>query len=195
MAIDVAQAKAKINALRNNEEFFAEPFLFAAKSAMADFSRRVFVRGEDVNGNTFEYSDAKTGYYDKLYAGTKKGKVRKNGTQKTGNKTTYYENYKAFRKALGRETEHVNFRLTNRLQSDILNAPINDAGQVQIDLFDPFTKEEGFLTYAVRVTKEHKDIIDGLEKKYNSKIFTLNNDEKDKVRKIFAKEVLEKLFK
>lgn len=159
----IQQYRQKIQSVINDTESFDAALFTAAKSAQAIMVERIFERGKDANENDIgKYNDTNPLYMsdeDSPKAGSHLGKPNSEGQSKKIN-TTYYSSYKEFRSAQGRESGFVNLRLFNRLQSDIANSPV---------------KKEP-LTYAIVVSRDSKNKIDGNEFRFGKKIFihTLN---------------------
>lgn len=120
-----------------------------------------------------------------------KGKEYKKSTRVTfkstaeNPQTAYYPSYKAFRKAMGRETGFVNLRLNNRLQSDLANATLSKATTKLAD-----NKPIKVDTHRFIVTLKNQENIDkvqSLEKKYG-KIIDLTKGEIKFYHSILEKE-------
>lgn len=122
-----------------------------------------------------------------------KGKSYKNKTGVTfkstekNPETAYYPSYKAFRKAMGRETGFVNIRLNNRLQGDLANATISKA-TTNLANNRPI-KVDNHRYIVTLKNQENIDKVQSLEKRYG-KIIDLTKPE---VR--FYHEILEKEFR
>ena len=122
-----------------------------------------------------------------------KGKSYKNKTGVTfkstakNPETAYYPSYKAFRKAMGRETGFVNIRLNNRLQGDLANATISKA-TTNLANNRPI-KVDNHKYIVTLKNQENIDKVQSLEKRYG-KIIDLTKPE---VR--FYHEILEKEFR
>ena len=153
--------------------------LIAASSVVTIMAERIFEKGLSVEGKEFEYS-TKPIYINTL-ASPKNLKLI--GKTKKATKTTQYFSggYKEFRKAVGRSDSPVNFRLTNDLQSDFLNAAIsktsNGVGSPNLKVEDHQVKIE--LKREINIKKKT-----GLEKKYSEKIFSTNDFEKTEFSRI-----------
>lgn len=141
--------------------------------------KRIFEKG--LNGD-----EGKIGSYnstDPLYVdpdtSPKKFPLKgKNGetTFKNGksHKTGYFDSYKAFRGAIGRETSFVNLRLTENLKFDFTNS---------------LTLDGSFYLTGVK-KKENADKVNGLADKYGNVTFMLTDNE----REIYNQSVKKKLF-
>lgn len=101
--------------------------------------------------------------------------------------TAWFSSYKAFRKAMGRETGFVNIRLNNRLQGDLANATISKA-TTNLANNRPI-KVDNHRYIVTLKNQENIDKIQSLEKRYG-KIIDLTKPE---VR--FYHEILEKEFR
>jgi hypothetical protein len=130
-----------------------EPIVLAVKDTTSLMAIRIFEDGLDASG-------APIGQYDtsrELWVGDEN--LPKKGTHigKTGKpiKTSYYENYKALREQQGRESGFMNLRLTGRLQSEFLNAPISESVGIA---GEPLSLGSG--EYAIAVSGRSKKIIE-----------------------------------
>ena len=101
--------------------------------------------------------------------------------------TAYYPSYKAFRKAMGRETGFVNIRLNNRLQSDLANSTISKATTNLAD--NKPIKVDNHRYIVTLKNQENIDKIQYLEKRYGS-IIDLTKTEVS-----FYHDILEKEFR
>lgn len=174
MALTVKQAVQKLNDKIKQLES-DKPLLIAVRAANEARIKRIFEDGENTNG-------IKIGFYN----GSKPVYIDPNDAPRAGNqigkrgkpiKSLYYESYKDFRKAMGRESSFVNLRLNNELQSDLANAQLSKTSstlakvnpikvsntkykvtlkkQINIDKVDGLTaKFGGFINH----TKEEKEI-------------------------------------
>lgn len=130
--------------------------------------KRIFEQGVDGNGKKIGEYDNKTPIYVDPDKSPKKFQTRgKNGETEFKNgkkhKTGYFDSYKAFRGAIGRETSFVNLRLTENLKFDFTNS---------LTLSGAF-----YLTGTKK--KENSDKVDGLSKKYGVETFQLTDAEKE----------------
>lgn len=105
-----------------------KPLFLAVKSVMALQSRRIFLEGKSADGgNIGEYSD-KPLYVNPKNSPKKFATKGKNGDKEFKNgephKTGYFENYLAFKKAIGRNkrTSSVDLILSGELSRDWANA-------------------------------------------------------------------------
>lgn len=141
----------------------------AAKDAMTLSVPRIFEQGKTTSGATFKYS-TKPGYFTD-------GPKASNKTGKTGKaiKTGYYAGgYAEFRSQQGRESSHVNFRLTNELQSDYANSKVSVSST---GLANPIPIKIDNFTYVITLNKNiNIQKRSGLENKYGI-IFSLNQKE------------------
>jgi hypothetical protein len=101
--------------------------------------------------------------------------------------TAYFSSYKAFRRAMGRETNFVNIRLNNRLQGDLANATISKATTNLAD--NKPIKVDNHKYIVTLKNQENIDKIQFLEKKYG-KIIDLTKGEIS-----FYQDILEKEFR
>src|SRR3990167_7238294 len=99
-------------------------------------------------------------------------------------KTSYYKNYKALRTQQGRESGFVNLRLTNRLQSEVLNSPSG----TQVGEPDKF----GELEMGVSVSPLSKKKIKGNEKRFGKTIFAPTKEEIDNFTTVFLFEFIDR---
>ena len=129
---------------------------------------RIFERGEDVTGKTYQYNDSK-----EIWVSDRTSPVGSRNQGKTGRaqKTSVFASYKKYRGDIGRETSQVNFRLTNELQLDFLSTI--RAG------------EGGRVVSGVKSEHNFKKL-EGLEQKYGAKIFTPNEAERANIRRLIA---------
>jgi hypothetical protein len=122
-----------------------------------------------------------------------KGKSYKNKTgvsfksTEKNPETAYYPSYKAFRRAMGRETGFVNIRLNNRLQGDLANATISKA-TTNLANNRPI-KVDNHKYIVTLKNQENIDKVEFLEKKYG-KIIDLTKGEIS-----FYQDILEKEFR
>lgn len=113
-----------------------------------------------------------------------RGKPNKDGKRKKI-KGGYYESYKKFREAMGREASFVNIRLTNDLQSDFSNSPVSKSSNALAKAKPIKVNKNEYkvsLKRDINIAKK-----EGLEKKYG-KIFSLTKDEKKNFHTIAEKE-------
>jgi len=158
------------------------PFKLAVYSTVGDMSRRIFVRGENENGQTFDYNST-----DPLYVSEARQKKVLTGKGKNGSntfkdgkkhKTTYFESYKALREAQGLPSDHVIWKYNGDLMSDFINAKdVQDAKPIEIT-----TNEYRQVIRGENITK-----YSGLSKRYGQflnlqpaeikKFYTINEKE------------------
>jgi hypothetical protein len=112
---------------------------------------------------------------------------KKNGVVQQKPETAYYPSYKAFRKAMGRETNFVNIRLNNRLQSDLANATLSK-GTTKLADNKPIKVDNHKFIVTLK-NQENIDKVQFLEKKYG-KIIDLTKGEIS-----FYQDILEKEFR
>jgi hypothetical protein len=131
----------------------------SAGSLIAAMQERIFERGEDVTGKTFNYNTT-----NEMWVADNVGPKGGSNLGKTGKKikTTYYSSYNDFRGAMSRQTGTMNFRLNNELQSDFLASQSNVTG-LEVELK---------LRNEINVKKRS-----GLEERLNAKIFSPSDSE------------------
>lgn len=107
-----------------------KPLFLASSSATAEMITRVFVKGQNETGDTFQYNSTDPLYVNPVTSPGKKFPTKgKTGsdTFKSGkkagqkHKTGWFENYKSYRDTIGRPTDKVNFDLSGDLRSSISN--------------------------------------------------------------------------
>lgn len=151
--------------------------------------QRIFVKGIAGDENKIgKYSDKKTGIYinPKLNLGSfePKGKdgdkVFKTG-KKSGesHKTKYFDNYKAYRGAIGRETSFVNLRLTELLKIDYSNS---------------LRFENGRVTSSVNSAGNVGKVLGAIDK-YGEKTFSLTKKEMEDLSSRFGLAILKQIRK
>ena len=96
-----------------------------------------------------------------------------------------YRSYKAFRQAMGRESNFVNIRLNNRLQSDLANASLSKATTKLAD--NKPIKVDNHRYIVTLKNQENIDKIESLERKYG-KIIDLTKTEISLYHDILEKE-------
>jgi hypothetical protein len=191
-----------------NELLVADtPVRLASYSALDEFSKRVFERGESATGGKFVYEGTKPLYLNPdtaIGSFTVGGKPKKEGgrrsktktvTQKFGafeqnslanigkktkieRKTRWFKSYLDYRKEIGREYNFVNWRLGGDLKSDIENN-----GTMT-------TRKVGDADYVIESTnKENDDKLRGFATKYPN-VFKLSESEKKTYYKAFEFEFL-----
>lgn len=145
--------------------------------------QRIFDKGNAGDGNKIgHYSDKKTGLYvnPNFNIGSFSGQG-KNGekTFKDGraHKTKYFDNYKAYRNAVQKETSFVNLRMTENFKIDYSNSLRFVGGRV---------------TSSVN-SKQNVDKLNGALKKYGNRTFELTKEEQQKLTERFAKKLTENL--
>lgn len=106
-----------------------KPVYLAANSSLSSFAERVFQKGENVSGSTFQYNSTNPLYVNPAttFGNTSALKPPRGKTGKTkfksgkNHKTTWVESYKQLRGLVGREDGFVNWTAQGDLKSDILN--------------------------------------------------------------------------
>lgn len=159
------RALEKIERIKNEVHPLAVISTHATRLAV-----RIFDRGEDVTGKTFQYNDS-----TEIWVSDRTSPKGSQNQGKTGRaeKTSYFASYKQYRSDIGRETSHVNFRLTNELQLDFISTIKSEGG--------------GRVISGVKMDSSAKKI-EGLEQKYAAKIFTPNQSEKENIARNIALE-------
>lgn len=188
MAISPAQAISKLNDKIKQLES-DRPLLLAVRAANEARIKRIFEDGKGTDGaNIGTYNSTTPVYIDPNDAPRRGNQVGKRGKPI---KSLYYDSYKAFRAAMGRESNFVNLRLNNELQSDLANAQLSKSSntlaksnpikvtstkykvtlkkQINIDKVDGLTARFGSF---INHTKEEIDIFN---KVYNFEINKILN--------------------
>lgn len=159
ISIDELPAALEGIAERIKEEMNSR-ILFAAGLAMeAEMKDRIFGEGKDINGNSIGVYSVKPGYFSKdqfvrLGAFKPQGKngfvgekivqtaPGKFKVKKEKPKTMYLkEGYKEFRDVQGRQTAHVDAKLSGDLEKSIQTVKITE-GVVYIAITDPLSSEK-----------------------------------------------------
>jgi hypothetical protein len=102
----------KLNEIATGKAFFT-----SAGFLVSEMAERIFIKGEKTDGGKENYNSSK-----EIWVADNVAPKGQTNIGKTGKKikTTYYTSYQSFRKAMGRESGFMNFRLNNELQSDFL---------------------------------------------------------------------------
>lgn len=147
---------------------------------------RIFDKGIAGDGVKIgDYSNEKTGLYinPRLAIGSFTGEG-KNGDKKfkngTEHKTKYFDNYKAYRNEVKKETSFVNFRMTENLKIDFSNS-LRFAG-------------EGRVTSSVHGQRNVK-ILEGQSERFGKRAFQLTDKEQLELNDKFGKAYLNNLKK
>lgn len=144
-----------------------------ARDSMSQSVVRIFERGQKSDGGSIGKYSTKPAYFS-----PKNTPKDTNHKGKTGNriKTGFYKGgYAELRKQQGRESNFVNLRFTNELQSDYANSSVSKTSGV---LARPNPIPAGNNKFVITLNKQiNIDKRDGLETKYG-KIFNLTNSEK-----------------
>lgn len=120
MTIAEAQNKLKGIIAEVNSERALKIAVFAVNELRV---KRIFSDGKNSSGGQIGvYNSTKPVYIKPENAPKKGNQIGKRGKPI---ESLYYPSYKNFRKAMGRESEFVNVRLNNELQSDLANANIS----------------------------------------------------------------------
>lgn len=165
------------------------PFERAVRSVHAEMTTRIFSKGLNTSG-------AKMGQYDnskEIWAsdknlrkkGTHKGKPNEAGKRKTI-KTSYYKSYKDLRQQQGVESNFVNIRMTNDLQSDFANAEMSKTSNA-IAKATPVKVSELIYQFTLKRDLNAKKK-EGMEDKHGE-IFKLTKGELDNFYTILRKEI------
>lgn len=160
------------------------PLGIAAGDTHALMMERIFVDGLNASGSKIgSYSTSPGMYVNTQFAPQKKAAKGKTGETKFKNgkphKTTYFESYKAFRQAEGRESSFVNLRLFGNLQNDL------STGLKRVD---------DDLWIAVVRKNENWKKIQGFQVKYGN-VFSLTKDERSHFKKVLDFELKKVLNK
>ncbi len=144
-----------------------------ARDSMTQSVVRIFERGLKADSSSIGKYSTKPSYFSP--ANTPKDTNHKG---KTGNriKTGYYaEGYAELRRQQGRESNFVNLRFTNELQSDYANSGVSrTSGALARATPIPAGNNKFLITLNKQVNIDKKD---GLESKYGN-IFDLTNSER-----------------
>ncbi len=191
----IKKQEAKINEIIKNNK----PLLMAVSSVVAMQSKRIFIEGKNADGGIIgEYKGGgiyvspnankdlksfpltgKDGISEnkKIYS-IKTKKALKN---KSSHRTGYFENYLAFKKAIGKNKliQTVDLNLTGELHRHWANGDIANPGAQKINQHN----------YIVSITKEDQDKVD----KYD-RVFNLSKKERETFLKVVKIE-LNKAFK
>ena len=156
---------------------FNRPLAITVRSMVAVQAKRIFTDGMDGNGGVIGSYNNKTPFY----VSDKNSPRQGNHKGKTGNtiKTTYYKSYKDFKQKMQGQSNFVNLRLFNELQSDFSNANVQVLGGRGSARHNPvkITPNEYHITLRKDINVKKKN---GLEEKYGE-IFKLT----DKERQLF----------
>lgn len=147
--------------------------------------KRIFVDGINSNGDKIgQYNSTKPVYIDPDKAPKKVKQIGKNGNPI---KSGYYESYKAFRQAMGRESGFVNVRLNNELQNDLANGSLaKSTNKVNLKV-NPIKVSKGVYKVVVKKQENINKVI-SLEKKFG-KFIEHTKEEKQLFNEILDKEV------
>jgi hypothetical protein len=147
--------------------------------------RRIFENGLNSNGSKIgNYNSTTPVYIDPDKAPKKVNQIGKN---KKPIKSGYYESYKDFRKAMGRESSFVNVRLNNELQNDLANGKLGKSSD-KINLqVNPIKVSKGVYRVVVKRDENIKKV-QSLERKFG-RFIEHTKEEKELFNKIFDTEV------
>lgn len=143
------------------------PFRLAVYSTVGKMSRRIFVDGQNDQGQTFQYNST-----DPIYVSDARQKKVLTGKGKDGSdtfksgkkkgqkhKSTYFDSYKAFREQLGLKSDKVVWILNDDLKSDYLNAKdVQNASPIEVSANE----------YRQVIRSENIEKYAGLSKRYGS---------------------------
>lgn len=173
-----------VQQLREDEE----PMIIAVKDTVGKMAIRIFEKGLASDGSKIgNYDTTKEIWADDSQLARDGDHKGKHGAD---NKTTYFKNYQELRKKQGRESGFVNLRLTNRLQSEVLNKPLNKGFNGVGSPGDP--EVVGELEMVVSVSSQSLKKIQGNEKRFGKNIFNLTKEEIENFDKVFLFEFLDK---
>ena len=180
--LTVEQFNAKLGRWIQDLKQTEEPMIIAVKDTVGMMAIRIFEKGLASDGSSI-------GQYDTARELWVEDSALPSGGTHTGKhgaeiKTSYYKNYKALRTQQGRESGFVNLRLTNRLQSEVLNSPSG----TQVGEPDKF----GELEMGVSVSPLSKKKIKGNEKRFGKTIFAPTKEEIDNFTTVFLFEFIDR---
>jgi hypothetical protein len=173
----IANFKAVVEEIQRDEE----PIVLAVKDTTSLMAVRIFEDGLDASGAPIgQYNDTK-----EMWIADENLPKKGNNTGKTGKpiKTSYYESYKAMREQQGRESGFMNLRLTGRLQSEFLNAPISERVS---EGGEPLSLGGG--SYGIAVSGRSRSIVD----KYPN-VFAFSEKEMQNYEDVLTFEILNRL--
>lgn len=150
---------------------------------------RIFERGLNTSGSKIgNYNATKPVYINPNDAPKGGNQVGKSGKKI---KSLYYPSYKAFRSAMGRESNFVNVRLNNELQNDLGNGALSKGAS---GIVKPSPIKISNTKYRITLKKDiNIKKVEGLEKKFG-KFLDHTKQEKELFQKVYAFEV-EKILK
>lgn len=134
------------------------------QALLASNVKRIHQEGKDTKGSKIGSYNASNPVYVNPKTAVRKRGVGQPGTFKNGNKkkTVKFNSYKAYRGAVGRETNFVNLNLTGKLQADF--DLVASGNKAQLGFF----------------TDYGSDISQGMERKYAKEIWGVTKeDERD----------------
>lgn len=177
-----------INKLRtaSQEIDSGKPLLLASTSATQQMITRIFVKGQNETGKTFQYNSTDPLYVNPVTSPGKKfptkGKTGKDtftSGKKKGEKhvTGWFESYKDYREAIGRKTDKVYFNLSGDLNSDVANGlrRVNNNEYV-IELKRP-------------INVEKKKGFNDPDRRF-APVFGINKDEEATFQRVYRDEIL-----
>jgi hypothetical protein len=152
-----------------------EAVAIAAQDTHVKMVERIFENGKQADGKKAKYNSKDPIYVNPKNSPKKFKPKGKNGDTLFSNgdehKTGYFDSYKDYRQAMGRETKHVNLNLFGILQSDF------SKGVIKLD----------DLKYVSTVTQESNK---GKVEKF-AEYFKLNKEERKNFKEVLEYETLE----
>lgn len=189
MSITLTEHINKMKRIRQEMLDANTPVYLASNTALAEFSERVFTKGQSTSGSTFEYNSSDPLYVNpsNTFGNTsalKPPRGKYGETQfKNGNKhkTTWVDSYKQLKGLVGRDSSKVNFVAYGDLKSDIGNRntlTTRKVANAEYKISSEFPENQGKLR--------------GLMNKYKS-VFQLSQKEEEIYKKEFAFQYLKLL--
>lgn len=179
-SISVEEFKKRLERAAENLKKDNTPLKLATYTAVAAQAKRIFTDGRNTDGSQFQYNSTTPLYlnpsttFNGSKLGTPIGKtdksVFKSGKKKgQPHKTVYVKSYKDYREQIGREAEFVNWELSGDLKLDFENPQGNTPTPIKVS-------ENEYISGLKRDLNVKKR--EGLESRYESRIFWLSADEK-----------------
>lgn len=158
--------------------------VIAAQDTIGEMGIRIFERGQNVSGKTFQYSTKGPIWFPDNELPQGKKNSGKTGRAK---KTSVFDSYKAMRGAVGRSESPMNWRFTGELKSDFFNTPSADDNTPQLKLSGRFVEVR--LKNPENVKKRV-----AIDKKYGN-VFKINPSEIQRFRDTLRFEIRKTLSK